>query len=192
MPNNSMIPTEILGRLFKFRKKNVEEEKIETKSRHTCGMTFFSFVTFAIFSGFIYADDTSDRRCIEKAAQKTSLIKMLPRLQYLETLDGDRVSFKNFYLQCRNLFPFCCIFEKFYYWDREINEIQSKGMAGLVTHKIRSYHNTLSVMCPQKRDKEAIYGDVAEFYNEDGRFMGIVVYMGQGTYCSLPYIGYRK
>jgi hypothetical protein len=36
------------------------------------------------------------------------------------------------------------------------------------------------------------HGDVAEFYDAEGNFMGIAVYMGKGKYCSLPYGGYQR
>ena len=84
------------------------------------------------------------------------------------------------------------MFKKFYYWESEVREITSKSTQGMVDHKIRCYHNCFSTCCPEKRDKRAKYGDVAEFYDQKGEFMGIVVYIGEGSYCSLPYSGYSK
>jgi hypothetical protein len=36
------------------------------------------------------------------------------------------------------------------------------------------------------------HGDVAEFYDQNGNFMGLGVYMGDGKYCALLYGGYQK
>jgi hypothetical protein len=33
---------------------------------------------------------------------------------------------------------------------------------------------------------------VAEFYDSDGNFMGLSVYMGDGKYCPLKYDQYQK
>jgi len=107
------------------------------------------------------------------------------------TLDGQKVKLYEFYERCRLLFPFCCMFKKFYYWESEVREITSKSTQGMVDHKIRCYHNCFSTCCPEKRDKRAKYGDVAEFYDQKGEFMGIVVYIGEGSYC-YPLAATRK
>ena len=55
-----------------------------------------------------------------------------------------------------------------------------------------SMHNCLSTFCPESCDPRKTHGDVAEFYDQKGTFMGLAVYMGNGEYCSLPYDGYKK
>ena len=54
------------------------------------------------------------------------------------------------------------------------------------------YHNCLSTFCPENHDPQKTHGDVAEFYDGSGDFMGLAVYMGDEKYCSLPYDGYKK
>jgi hypothetical protein len=127
-----------------------------------------------------------------EAIERVNKIKQLPESEFLHTLDGQKVKLDEFYEKCRSLFPFCCMFKKFYYWESEVREITSKSTQGPVDHKIRCYHNCFSTCCPGKCDKRAKYGDVAEFYDQKGEFMGMVVYIGQGSYCSLPYSGYSK
>ena len=56
---------------------------------------------------------------------------------------------------------------------------------GPVSHRVRIYHNILHTCRPDYRDPLRTHGDVAEFYDEAGRFMGLAVYMGQGLYCPL-------
>ena len=36
------------------------------------------------------------------------------------------------------------------------------------------------------------HGDVTEFYDGNGKFMGLAVYMTDGQYCPIPYDGYKK
>jgi hypothetical protein len=48
------------------------------------------------------------------------------------------------------------------------------------------------VFCSDKLDPKKIHGDIAEFYDKEGNFMGLSVYMGDGKYCPLPYSGYGK
>lgn len=62
----------------------------------------------------------------------------------------------------------------------------------IVKHKIRCYHNPLSIFCPELYDPQKTHGDVAEFYDRDGIFMGLAVYMGDGKYCPLPHLVYKK
>ena len=90
------------------------------------------------------------------------------------------------------MFPWCGIFEKFYYWSNEIREVVSDTPNGQVKHRIRCYYNCLSTYCPKTCDPLKTHGDVAEFYDGKGAFMGLAVYMGYGKYCSLPYVGYKK
>ena len=119
-------------------------------------------------------------------------IKSLPDKKYLYTLDGQNVFLNEFYTKCLCLFPMCNLFEKFYYWQSEIREEVSNIENGEIKHKIRCYNNCLSTFCPESCDPRKTHGDVAEFYDQSGKFMGLAVYMGNGEYCSLQYSGYQK
>ena len=129
---------------------------------------------------------------VNTAAERTNAIKALPAKAHINTLDGKIVSLEPFFVACRAMFPWCSLFEKFYYWENEIREILSDSPNGKVKHKIRCYHNCLSTICPQRCDPLKTHGDVAEFYDAEGNFMGIAVYMGKGKYCSLPYSDYQR
>ena len=131
-------------------------------------------------------------KCRDQAIKRIEEIQTLPRMKYLNTLDGQNILLSEFYCNCQNLFPQCCLFEKFYYWQSEIREEVSKSKNGLIKHKIRIYHNCFSAFCPENSDPLKTHGDVAEFYDRNGYFMGLAVYMGEGKYCPLPYQGYEK
>jgi hypothetical protein len=130
--------------------------------------------------------------CINAAAERTRTIKALPAKDYLQTLDGQNVLLNSFFSTCQSMFPWCGIFEKFYYWPNEIREVVSDTPNGQIKHRIRCYYNCLSTYCPKTCDPLKTHGDVAEFYDGKGAFMGLAVYMGYGKYCSLPYDGYQK
>lgn len=155
---------------------------------------FFIFLCAVLIAVDVSVSGTHQKECdcLAEAIERVNKIKQLPESEFLHTLDGQKVKLNEFYERCRSLFPFCCMFKKFYYWESEVCEITSKSTHGPVDHKIRCYHNCFSTCCPEKRDKRAKYGDVAEFYDQTGEFMGIVVYIGEGSYCSLPYSGYSK
>ena len=135
-------------------------------------------------------DDKQNSDCIDKAIRRIMEIRSLPEKKHLYTLDGQKVFLSEFYEKCLYLFPQCNLFEKFYYWKSEIREVVSNNENGALTHKIRCYNNCLSTFCPGRCDPRKTHGDVAEFYDQKGRFMGLAVYMGNGEYCSLPYDGY--
>lgn len=86
----------------------------------------------------------------------------------------------------------CCLCNKFYYWKSEVRVVVSNTENGAIKHRIRCYSNPLSTLCPQRCDPRKTHGDVVEFYDEKGRFMGLSVYMGDGKYCPLPYDDYQK
>ena len=130
--------------------------------------------------------------CMEKAIERIIEIRSLPEKKYLHTLDGQNVLLDEFHSKCLTLYPKCNLFSKFYYWSSEIREITSRTSTGEKTHKIRCYNNCLSILCPESYDPQKAHGDVAEFYDGNGDFMGLAVYMGDGKYCSLPYNGYLK
>jgi len=130
--------------------------------------------------------------CMQKAIERIITIRSLPEKQHLHTLDGQSVVLNQFYIKCSKLFPRCTMLEKFYYLPSDIREINSKSKMDMIKHKIRCYSNCLSAFCPENKDPKKIHGDVAEFYDGDGNFMGLSVYMGDGKYCPLRYDGYKK
>jgi len=142
-----------------------------------------------ILSGASAQDILKPGDCLSQAIQE---IRSRPELKYLATLDGQNVLLEEFYEKCAGNWPMCCLYTKFYYWKNKVMEIVSMSSRGPVEHKIRIYHNCLSTCFPERSDSKKTHGDVAEFYDEDGVFMGLAVYMGDGRYCSLPYDGYRK
>lgn len=103
----------------------------------------------------------------------------------LPTLDGQCVPLAPFFDACADLWPDCVLYPKFYLWEREIKVIISATPRGPVSHRVRIYHNILHTCRPDYHDPLRTHGDVAEFYNEAGYFMGLGVYMGQGLYCPL-------
>jgi hypothetical protein len=146
-------------------------------------------VTFLVWSqplGFADSEPQAEN-VINAAVERTNAIKALPEKTHLKTLDGKMVPLKPFFAYCDAMFPFCCMFGKFYYWENEIRDVVSDTPNGRVKHKIRCYFNCLSTLCPQLCDPLKTHGDIAEFYDAEGSFMGLAVYMGNGKYCSLPY-----
>ena len=125
--------------------------------------------------------------CVNAAVERTTAIKALPVKTHIKTLDGKIVSLEHFFVACHAMFPWCGMFEKFYYWENEIREVVSQSPNGSVKHKIRCYFNCLSTCCPHICDPLKTHGDIAEFYDAEGNLMGLAVYMGKGKYCSLPY-----
>ena len=130
--------------------------------------------------------------CLNNAFKRIEEIRSLPEMQYLHTLDNQHVLLDEFYTKCHYLVPQCCPFRKFYYWLSEIREVISNTKNGTIRHKIRCYYNCISTFCPEKRDPLKTHGDVSEFYDQKGNFMGLAVYTGNGKYCSIPYDGYKK
>ena len=130
--------------------------------------------------------------CVNAAAERTDAIKALPVKTHIQTLDGQMVLLKQFFACCFALYPWGGMFEKFYNWEHEVREIVSESPNGKVKHKIRCYFNCLSTICPQMCDPLKTHGDIAEFYDVEGKFMGMAVYVGSGKYCPLPYCGYQQ
>ncbi|MEJ2025085.1 MAG: hypothetical protein P8Y00_08735, partial [Deltaproteobacteria bacterium] len=133
-----------------------------------------------------------NKKSLHAAVDRIKEIRSLPEKQFLQTLDGQSVLLEEFHTKCLCLFPSCILFEKFYYWKSEIREVVSHTANGEIKHKIRYYRSCLSRLCPTFSDPHKTHGDVAEFYDQKGEFMGLAVYMGNGKYCSLPYSGYEK
>ena len=161
---------------------------------------FYNSLSFAIISIFIFLSPTlllsEDNKqtidCLDQTIKKIIEIRSLPEIKYLRTLDGQNVLLNEFYAKSLYLFPQCSLFKKFYYWQSEIKEVESNSENGMIKHKIRCYNNCLSTFCPKSCDPRKTHGDVSEFYDQTGNFMGIAVYMGDGKYCSLPFSGYKK
>jgi len=137
-------------------------------------------------------EDNGNRYCLQKVADLANHIKSLPNKHYLHTLDGQDVALANFYAQCQALHPWCCLYEKFYYWRNETKSVISDTPRGSIAHRIRLYYNGMSTYCSDRRDPEKTHGDVAEFYDAQGVFMGLAVYMGDGKYCPLPDSNYHR
>jgi hypothetical protein len=110
-----------------------------------------------------------------------------PDRDCLPTLDQNCVPLQIFYDRCAALWPDCVLFPKFYHWPSRIEDRISRTPSGAVAHKIRVYFNLLSTCDPDHVDPGRTHGDVAEFYDSQGRFMGLAVYMGQGLYVPLPF-----
>ena len=165
-----------------------------------CNRMFSNSLSVLIISIFLFLspelllseNSIQSNDCLDQAIKKIIEIRSLPERKYLRTLDGKNILLNEFYCKCQSLFPQCCLFAKFYYWQSEIIEVVSHTEKGTIKHKIRCYHNCLSIFCPNSCDPRKTHGDVAEFYDEKGEFMGIAVYMGGGKYCSLPFRGYKK
>ena len=144
------------------------------------------------FVGTATAEDSIGQKdCLQKAIKRVEEIRLLPEKQFLRTLDNQQVELKEFFLRCCKNWPHCNLYSKFYYWKSEIKTINSKCSGGSKNHKIRMYINCLSTYCPNTIKPEKTHGDVAEYYDENGVFMGLSVYMGMGKYYSLPYSGYK-
>ena len=157
----------------------------------------YGIVVFLFVMGFLanisFAEmNKKPNDCMQKAIERIIAIRSLPEKEYLHTLDGQIVVLNEFYIKCSKLFPQCNLFEKFYHLPSDIREITSKSKKGMITHKIRCYSNCLSAFCPENKDPKKIHGDVAEFYDGNGEFIGLSVYMGDGKYCPLRYDGYQK
>ena len=136
------------------------------------------------------ASQSSTEDCL---GQVTRRIRQAPEKEYLHTLDGQEVRLQDFFNQCRDSAPDCILFAKFYHWENEVKSVVSRTDSGRpIEHRIRAYYNPLSICRPQKIHPGRTHGDVAEFYDAGGQFMGLAVYMGQGKYFLLNYKGYRS
>ena len=156
-------------------------------------LSYFTILIFLfIFPHLLFSEDNKQPvNCIDQAIKRIKEIRSLPEMQFLDTLDGQSVLLSEFYDKSLRLFPQCSLFTKFYYWQSEIREVVSNTESGHIKHKIRCYNDCFSSFCPDSCDPRKTHGDVAEFYNQSGNFMGIAVYVGDGKYCSLPFSGYK-
>ena len=103
----------------------------------------------------------------------------------LPTLDGQCVPLAPLFALCDALWPDCVVYPKFYLWESEVKTITSPTPRGPVEHRVRIYHNILTTCRPEYHDPQRTHGDVAEFYDQAGDFIGLGVYMGQGLYVPL-------
>jgi hypothetical protein len=129
----------------------------------------------------------SGETCLAKEIQR---LEQLPEKQVITTLDGQQIDLNDFSRAALLKQPGCFLPFKFYHWQHDVMEMDSRGRGRQIKHTVRAYYNLGSVCFPEKRDDGQICGDVAEFYSEHRRFMGFAVYMGRGLYCPLPYFGY--
>ncbi len=143
-------------------------------------------VLFAGPDGFA-TDKSTGRACLNRAVAKIESIRSLPEKTHLHTPDGQDVRLDRLFETCRMLFPWCCLPRRFYYWHREERTVTTVTPDGVIPHTIRVYHSPLPVACHPDGDPLKPHGDVAEFYDRLGRFMGLAVYMGDGTYCPIPF-----
>ena len=150
-------------------------------------------ILIVLFPGSLLAENNKKPYdCMDRADRRIIEIRSLPSRQYLQTLDGQSVLLNEFYAKSLIHFPRCLLYEKFYYWESEIREVVSNTKNGKIRHKIRCYNHCRSTLCPEMRDPLKTHGDVAEFYDPEGNFVGLGIYMGDGKYCALPYGGYNK
>ena len=140
-------------------------------------------------SGTTAVTKAAEEDCIGRMSRR---VREAPQKEFLQTLDGQEVRLQEFFSRCRDQAPDCVLFEKFYHWDTEVRQVVSRSERGPVQHRIRAYYNPLSICRPQQVHPARTHGDVAEFYDTAGRFMGLAVYMGQGKYFLLHYKGYKS
>ena len=164
-------------------------KKIPSNCLRVFIISFYLFFTPSIL---LPEENKQPENCFDLAFDRVKEIQSLPCKKYLYTLDGQNVLLSEFYSKCLNLFPQCCLFPKFYYWQSEIREVVSNTNKGMKKHKIRLYIDCISAFCTERCDAHKTHGDVAEFYDQKGIFMGLAVYMGDGKYCPLPYDGYKN
>lgn len=132
---------------------------------------------------------SAQKDCI---SEMTHRIREAPEKKYLHTLDGQTVRLQDFFNQCQDNAPDCILFVKFYHWDNKVVQVVSRTDSRPVEHQVRAYYNPLSICQPQMIQPGRTHGDVAEFYDARGQFMGLAVYMGQGQYFLLHYSGYQN
>lgn len=140
-------------------------------------------------AGSTASDSSVPEDCLRVAQAR---LAQAPIWDCLPTLDGQCVPLDRIYGACEALWPDCVLYPKFYLWETEVKEIISQSPRGSVNHRVRIYHNILHTCRPEYHDPLRTHGDVTEFYDQAGRFMGLAVYMGSGLYCPLPITGREK
>jgi hypothetical protein len=132
---------------------------------------------------------TPKQDCVDEIANSA---EAAPGENVIVTLDGQLVDLEAFFEMCDQNNPRCSLYKKFHFWQNKIITTDSPSQAGLIRHQIRAYFSPSSICYPERVHPGRIYGDVAEFYDANGEFMGIAVYMGDGNYYPLPFSGYTK
>ncbi len=153
---------------------------------------FITIFLFLLPHALLAEGDKQPHDCLYRADRRIIEIRSLPDVPYLHTLDGQKVLLDEFYAKSLIFFPECVLYKKFYYWQSEIREVVSNTKNGDIRHTIKSYSDCRSTFCPEMSDPQKTHGDVAEFYDRDGNFIGLGLYRGNGKYCAIPYGGYQK
>jgi hypothetical protein len=138
--------------------------------------------TLPVADGKLSSDD-----CVDRLSEQ---VQSKPAQTHLETLDGQDVNLGDFFRLCLLHSPPCSLPDKFYYWKHEVKLVTSKTLDGPASHRIRIYYNYLSTCRPDLSDPQKTHGDIAEFYDKYGEFMGLAIYVGDGLYWPLPYSKY--
>ena len=146
---------------------------------------------------YIFRKNNQQRRLFDGLLLKSlwaviEKIDSLPEKKYLHTLDGQNILLEEFFKECLNHQPYCSLYKKFYYWKSEVKEIISSSSIGPLIHKARMYYSPMSECYPEDADPGKTHGDVAEFYDEEGVFMGLAVYAGEGKYYVIHYSEYKR
>jgi len=161
-------------------------EKLYYMNKIVCITTIWFLVL--IFPNITISQNNES--CIDR---ETTQVEEANRSAFLYTLDGQKIILQEFYNACDQFGPpKCVLFYKFYCWKSEIKKTTSLSHNGLISHTIRVYYDPASVCFPEMANPLRIYGDVAEFYDACGEFMGLAVYMGNGEYFPLKFSGYSK
>jgi hypothetical protein len=124
-------------------------------------------------------------------ADIVNAVEAAPEERAIRTLDGQVVDLEEFFF-LSDRHPRCALYRKFYLWRSAVITTESPSHDGRVRHRVRAYYSPSSVCHPERVHPGRIYGDVAEFYDANGEFMGLAVYMGEGLYCPLAYSGYSN
>ena len=85
------------------------------------------FITLLLLLSFqmsFLEDNEQPHDCLDQAFKSIIELRLLPEIKYLHTLDNRYVLLDEFYNKCLKLYPLCCLFKKFYYWESEMREIE--------------------------------------------------------------------
>lgn len=154
----------------------------------------FSISVSLVFSQDTLTNETIDWECIEN---KKAEVDSKPEKSYIIGLNGEKIGLE-LYRSYSKVDILAIMPDRFYYWENEIREVEDRNSDGrIVEHKIRIYWNFCSSCgCPgefnTKNDPQAKFGDFAEIYDENDRFMGFVSYTGEGQYAIMSNPFYRQ
>lgn len=170
----------------------LENSYFKNSAGFTCTPKIFLPLLFVLIAIHACTNLIVSKKLLGEACLDAEIERLdgLPEKQVLNMLDGQEINLIEFVAMSSFKQPCCSLPRKFYYWPNEVKEIYSLALEKKVTHQIRTYSNLMSTCYPERIDTGRIYGDVAEFYDQNGTFIGFTVYCGQGLYCPLPYSGY--